>query len=80
MLCLLALRYPKASNGVRIASVALAVLQILVGMGAATNHNSGGIVPFGGASTVVVLLTQRSAIQWFGRPRTPGAPPQQPFA
>ncbi|MEV6619046.1 hypothetical protein AB0N31_35385 [Streptomyces sp. NPDC051051] len=80
VLCVLAFLYPKAGNGVRVASVVLAVLQILAGMGAAANHNSGGIIALGGAITVVVLLTQRSAIQWFGRPRTPGAPPQPPYA
>ncbi|MFH8797980.1 hypothetical protein ACH4F6_00030 [Streptomyces sp. NPDC017936] len=80
VLCVLAFLYPKAGNGVRVASVVLAVLQILAGAGAAANHDSGGVVPLGGAIAVVVLLTQRSAIQWFGRPRTPGAPPQPPYA
>ncbi|MEU3288631.1 hypothetical protein [Streptomyces longwoodensis] len=77
VLCALAFAYPKAGNGVRVASIVVAVLQILMGLGSMANGTFLGIVPLGGAVTVVVLLTQRPATQWFTRPRTPNAPQQQ---
>ncbi|MFF9816215.1 hypothetical protein [Streptomyces sp. NPDC014006] len=64
----------------RIASVVLAGVQILIALGATANGTPGGIVPLGGAIAVIVLLSRRSASQWFGRPRTPAVPPQPPYA
>ncbi|MFJ4487013.1 hypothetical protein ACIP3D_32235 [Streptomyces longwoodensis] len=78
VLCALAFAYPKAGNGVRVASIAVAALQILMGLGSLANGTFLGIVPLGAAVTVVVLLTQRPAIQWFTRPRTPQQQP--PYA
>ncbi|MET9117539.1 hypothetical protein ABZX38_25545 [Streptomyces longwoodensis] len=75
VLCALAFAYPKAGNGVRVASIAVAALQILMGLGSLANGTFLGIVPLGAAVTVVVLLTQRPAIQWFTRPRTPQQQP-----
>ncbi|GHD22612.1 hypothetical protein [Streptomyces galbus] len=72
VLCALAFAYPKAGNGVRVASIAVAALQILMGLGSLANGTFLGIVPLGAAITVVILLTQRPAIHWFTRPRTPG--------
>ncbi|MFD0228089.1 hypothetical protein ACWGPD_10000 [Streptomyces hirsutus] len=69
----------RSTAGYLTASVVLAVLQILAG-GCRGEPQPGGIVPLGGAVAVGVLLTQRSAIHWFGRLRTPGTPSQPPYA
>ncbi|MEU3843300.1 hypothetical protein AB0E88_25070 [Streptomyces sp. NPDC028635] len=80
VLFVLAFLYPKAGNGVRIASIVLAAVQILIALGATANGTPGAVVPLGGAVAVIVLLGRRSASQWFGRPRTPALPPQPPYA
>ncbi|MET9503739.1 hypothetical protein ABZY42_18780 [Streptomyces sp. NPDC006622] len=69
VLFFLSFRYPTAGNGVRIASIALASLQIAMSIGGLAQGNGGGGFPLIGAIVVVTLLNQRSAVQWFQRPR-----------
>ncbi|MEU9669618.1 hypothetical protein AB0E25_29355 [Streptomyces bobili] len=70
----LSFRYPTAGNGVRIASIVLASLQIAMSLGGLSQGNGGGGFPLIGAIVVVILLNQGSAAQWFKRPRTMGDP------
>lgn len=76
VLFVLAFRYPRAGNGVRIASIVLASVQILLALSATAQGVPLGILPLGTAVAVVVLLSQGSAGQWFRRPRANGVPPQ----
>ncbi|GAB2724514.1 hypothetical protein [Streptomyces bullii] len=78
-LLVLAFRYGTAGSGVRVASIVLSAVQILFALGATTNGTPGGILPLAGAITVIVLLSQGSAGQWFQRPRATDLPPQ-PYA
>ncbi|WP_433855228.1 hypothetical protein [Streptomyces kronopolitis] len=64
---ILALRYGSAGKGVRVASIVLASMQILVGLGAMARAGS-GLLPLAGAITLVALLSQASAKAWFTRP------------
>ncbi|KES03863.1 hypothetical protein BU52_28225 [Streptomyces toyocaensis] len=75
-LFVLAFRYPTAGNGVRVASIVLASVQILFALSATAQGVPLGILPLGTAVAVVVLLGQGSAGQWFRRPRSNGVPPQ----
>lgn len=75
-LFVLAFRYPTAGNGVRVASLVLASVQILLALSATAQGVLLGIVPLGTAVAVVALLGQGSAGQWFRRPRANGVPPQ----
>ncbi|MFI9821688.1 hypothetical protein ACIHFC_14630 [Streptomyces sp. NPDC052013] len=75
VLFVLAFRYPKAGNGVRVASIVLACVQILFALSATARGVPLGIVPLGSAIAVVVLLSQGSAGAWFKRPRAHGVPP-----
>ncbi|WP_159042678.1 hypothetical protein [Streptomyces curacoi] len=68
-LTILAFQYPRAGNGVRVASIVLAGVQIVFGLGSLANRNPGGLIALAGAITVVVLLAQSAASQWFRRPR-----------
>lgn len=70
----LSFRYPTAGNGVRIASIVLASLQIAMSLGGLSQGNGGGGFPLIGAIVVVILLNQGSATHWFQRPRTMGDP------
>ncbi|MDX3526623.1 hypothetical protein P1P75_09255 [Streptomyces sp. ID05-39B] len=70
----LSFRYPTAGNGVRIASIVLASLQIAMSLGGLSQGNGGGGFPLIGAIVVVILLNQGSAAHWFQRPRTMGDP------
>jgi hypothetical protein len=75
MICalfVLACQYAGAGHGVRVASVVLAGLQILFTLGAAANGTAGGLLPGAGAIAVIILLGQRSAGEWFKRPRAAG--------
>ncbi|MDC0773049.1 hypothetical protein [Streptomyces sp. HD] len=84
-LFVLAFRYPKAGNGVRIASIVLASVQIVLGLGSLANRVAGapvalgGAIALAGAIALVVLLSQGAASAWFRRPR-PGAVPNHPYA
>ncbi|MBT3151551.1 hypothetical protein HTV45_11760 [Streptomyces sp. CHD11] len=75
-LFVLAFRYPKAGNGVRVASIVLASVQILFALSATAQGVPLGILPLGTAIAVVVLLSQGSAGRWFRRHRADGVPPQ----
>lgn len=75
VLCVLAFRYPTAGNGVRVASLVLASVQILFALGATARGVPLGILPLGSAVAVVVLLSQGSAGQWFRRHRTNAVSP-----
>ncbi|MEU3196556.1 MULTISPECIES: hypothetical protein [unclassified Streptomyces] len=75
-LFVLAFRYPKAGNGVRVASIVLASVQILFALSATAQGVPLGILPLGTAITVIVLLSQGSAGRWFRRHRTNGVLPQ----
>jgi hypothetical protein len=79
VIVVLAFLYPTAGNGVRVASLVLAGVQILFALGAAARGAQGGIVPLAASVTVLVLLSRRAARDWFRRPR-PGAAPQGPYA
>ncbi|GGV26511.1 hypothetical protein GCM10010293_25090 [Streptomyces griseoflavus] len=78
VLFVLAFQYRKAGNGVRVASIVLASVQILFALSAAAQGVPLGIVPLGTAVAVIVLLSQGSAGQWFRRQRVTGTPP--PYA
>ncbi|MCT7354658.1 hypothetical protein N4P33_21215, partial [Streptomyces sp. 15-116A] len=78
VLFVLAFRYPKAGNGVRITSIVLASVQILFALSATARGIPLGIVPLGSAIAVIVLLSQGSSGAWFKRPRSHGVPPQYP--
>ncbi|MFE7647520.1 hypothetical protein [Streptomyces phaeoluteigriseus] len=74
VLFVLSFRYQTAGNGVRIASIVLASLQIAMSLGGLSQGNGGGGFPLIGAIVVVVLLNQGRAAHWFQRPRTMGDP------
>ncbi|MFF3977412.1 hypothetical protein [Streptomyces sp. NPDC001828] len=58
-------------GGVRVSAIVFASLQILAGLGAIGGGRPAGALGGLASIAVVVLLSQRSAGQWFGRPRTP---------
>lgn len=72
VLFVLAFRYRTAGTGVRTTSIVLASIQILLALGGTARGVPGGAFALLGAITVVVLLSQGSAGQWFRRPRLPG--------
>ncbi|MEU1083165.1 hypothetical protein ABZ368_23550 [Streptomyces sp. NPDC005908] len=76
VLFVLAFRFPRAGNGVRVASIVLASLQILLALGGAARGVPLGILPLAAGVAVLVLLCQNSAKQWFGRDSANGVPPQ----
>ncbi|MBT2506961.1 hypothetical protein J7I98_13885 [Streptomyces sp. ISL-98] len=71
VLFILAFRYSKATNGVRVTSIVLASVQIVLALGGTARGVQGGIFGLVGAITIVVLLSRRTAGEWFNRPRTP---------
>lgn len=71
-----ALRFRTAGNGVRVASIVLASLQIVFALGGAARGIPFGILPVGTGIAVLVLLCQTSAKQWFRRQHTNGVPQQ----
>ncbi|CAL9551776.1 hypothetical protein SUDANB21_04456 [Streptomyces sp. enrichment culture] len=71
-----ALRFRTAGNGVRMASIVLASLQIVFALGGAARGIPFGILPVGTGIAVLVLLCQTSAKQWFRRQHTNGVPQQ----
>ncbi|MEU9355104.1 hypothetical protein AB0D65_29920 [Streptomyces griseoloalbus] len=75
VMCVLAFQYAKAGNGVRVASVVLASLQILFGLSAMGQGIPFGFLWLGSAIAVIVVLSQGSAKQWFRRYRPNGVPP-----
>ncbi|MEY7978311.1 hypothetical protein AB8O53_18560, partial [Streptomyces pilosus] len=75
VLFVLAFQYRKAGNGVRVASLVLASVQILFALSAAAQGVPLGILPLGAAVAIIVLLSQGSAGQWFRRRHTTGTPP-----
>ncbi|MFC7265010.1 hypothetical protein [Streptomyces lutosisoli] len=74
VLFVLAFRYRTAGNGVRVASIVLASVQIVLALGGTARGIQGGIFALAGAVTVVVLLSQGTAGAWFKRARVPGLP------
>ncbi|WP_210634668.1 hypothetical protein [Streptomyces sp. GESEQ-13] len=76
VLFVLALRFRTAGNGVRVASIVLASLQIVFALGGAARGIPFGILPVGTGIAVLVLLCQTSAKQWFRRQHTNGMPQQ----
>ncbi|MET8895154.1 hypothetical protein [Streptomyces albogriseolus] len=75
-LFVLAFRFPTAGNGVRVASIVLACLQILFALGGAARGVPLGILPLGTGIAVLVLLCREPSKQWFRRRHTNGVPPQ----
>ncbi|MEC4015373.1 hypothetical protein [Streptomyces sp. H27-D2] len=75
VLFILAFRYRTAKNGVRVTSIVLASVHILLTLSATFRGVPGGIFALAGAITIVVLLSRRTAREWFNRPRTPGYGP-----
>src|SRR3954464_7109782 len=69
VLFVLAFRYGTAGKGVRTASIVLASVQIVFTLGGTARGIPGGIFALAGAIVIVVLLSQRTAGQWFNRPR-----------
>ncbi|MFC9113043.1 hypothetical protein ACFTWN_06865 [Streptomyces sp. NPDC057092] len=76
VLFVLAFRFPKAGNGVRVASIVLASLQILFALGGAARGVPLGVLPLAAGVAVLVLLCRNSAKQWFRRHSANGVPPQ----
>ncbi|MBT2908457.1 hypothetical protein, partial [Streptomyces sp. McG8] len=76
VLFVMALRFRTAGNGVRMASIVLASLQIAFALGGAARGIPFGILPVGTGIAVLVLLCQTSAKQWFRRQHTNGVPQQ----
>ena len=72
VLFVLAFRYGKAGNGVRITSIVLASVQILLALSGTVRGIVGGVFALVGAIVVVVLLSQGVTGQWFRRPRSQG--------
>ncbi|MET7291933.1 hypothetical protein ABZS79_07280 [Streptomyces griseoloalbus] len=75
VLCILAFQYAKAGNGVRVASIVLASVQILFGLSAMGQGMPLGFLWLGAAVAVTILLSQGSAGQWFRRHQANGVPP-----
>ncbi|MFE7962091.1 hypothetical protein ACFU0X_03410 [Streptomyces cellulosae] len=67
-----ALRFRTAGNGVRVASIVLASLQIVFALSGAARGIPFGVLPAGTGIAVLVLLCQTSAKQWFRRQHTNG--------
>ncbi|MFI6687761.1 hypothetical protein [Streptomyces sp. NPDC050485] len=78
VLVVFAFLFDSGRGGVRITSIVFASVQILFGLGSIGAHRPAGVLPGLAAVAVVVLLSQGSAGQWFGRPRLPK--PGQGFA
>ncbi|MEU4011214.1 hypothetical protein AB0H30_22385 [Streptomyces pseudogriseolus] len=76
VLFVLAFFFQKAGNGVRVASIVLACLQILFALSGTARGVPLGIVPLGTGIAVLVLLSREPAKQWFRRQRANGVPPQ----
>ncbi|CAL9293157.1 hypothetical protein [Streptomyces sp. SudanB66_2053] len=76
VLFVLAFFFQKAGNGVRVASIVLACLQILLALSGTARGVPLGIVPLGTGIAVLVLLSREPAKQWFRRQRANGVPPQ----
>ncbi len=71
-----ALRFRTAGNGVRVASIVLASLQIVFALSGAARGIPFGVLPAGTGIAVLVPLCQTSAKQWFRRQHTNGVPQQ----
>ncbi|MFI9727456.1 hypothetical protein [Streptomyces sp. NPDC052092] len=76
VLFVLAFRFPRAGNGVRVASIVLASLQILFALGGAARGVPLGVLPLAAGVAVLVLLCRNSAKQCFRRDSANGVPPQ----
>ncbi|MFJ8308518.1 MULTISPECIES: hypothetical protein [unclassified Streptomyces] len=71
VLVVFAFLFDSGRRGVRVTSIVFASIQILFGLGSIGAHRPAGVLPGLAAAAVVVLLSQGSAGQWFGRPRIP---------
>ncbi|MEU0684496.1 hypothetical protein [Streptomyces albogriseolus] len=76
VLFVLAFRFPTAGNGVRVASVVLACLQIFFALSGTARGVPLGVLPLGTGVAVLVLLCREPSKQWFRRQRANGVPPQ----
>ncbi len=76
VLFVLAFRFRTAGNGVRVASIVLACLQILFALSGTARGIPLGILPLGTGVAVLVLLCREPSKQWFRRQRANGVPPQ----
>ncbi|MDL2077132.1 hypothetical protein QNN03_11845 [Streptomyces sp. GXMU-J15] len=72
VMALLASFYASRRSGVRGASTVLAVIQMVFAVAALSRMQVLlGVIPFGAALTVFILLRRDDARAWFARPRTP---------
>ncbi|HET9381018.1 MAG TPA: hypothetical protein VFP69_09345, partial [Streptomyces sp.] len=77
-LFVLAFRYGTGGNGVRVASIVLASLQLLLALGTMGRGVPSGLLPFAGALTLLFLLASHPAGAWFRR-NSGVVPPQAPY-
>ncbi|RLV75977.1 hypothetical protein D3C57_142165 [Streptomyces rapamycinicus NRRL 5491] len=66
-----ALRFPKRKPGSRGTAIIIASLMIAVGLGTLGQGQPAGLILGGVGTTIVILLSQRQARPWFGRPVRP---------
>ncbi len=69
ILAAFAFSFERGDNGVRITSIVLASLQGLCGLGATAAGQAPGLLVIIAGIAIVCLLAQRSARDWFTRPR-----------
>ncbi|MDG9716366.1 hypothetical protein [Streptomyces sp. DH24] len=77
-LFVLAFRYATAGNGVRVASIVLASVQIVIALGATGRGTAGAFLPLAGTIALLFMLTPASSRAWFRR-NSDGVPPQAPY-
>jgi hypothetical protein len=71
-LFVLAFRYATAGNGIRVASIVLASVQVLLALSATARGTAGGFLPLACTITVLFLLAPSTARAWFRRNAAPG--------
>ncbi|MEV6768652.1 hypothetical protein AB0N05_08445 [Nocardia sp. NPDC051030] len=67
-LALFAFGYTANGNGLRVAAIVFASIGILWGLSAMTQAKPPGLLGFGASLAIVILLSKRSAGDWFKRP------------
>ncbi|TLF81081.1 hypothetical protein [Nocardia cyriacigeorgica] len=68
-LVVLAFGFAVNGNGVRVSAIVAAGVGMLLGLGAMTQGLPPGFLGFGMCMAIVILLSQRSAADWFKRPQ-----------
>ncbi|MBF6439121.1 hypothetical protein [Nocardia cyriacigeorgica] len=68
-LVILAFGFGVNGNGVRVSAIVAACLGMLLGLGAVTQGLPPGLLGVGMCLAIVILLSQRSAADWFQRPQ-----------